>query len=380
METTRRFENDPFRVDGGLGQGRSAVEQVSNPQNPGVVWARKRFFLPERPDPILFKDIQKEISIMKRLKHTHIVQFSGSYICRNLFYVLLTPVAEENLASFFRRTQALAPRSPERTLACRKMLRWPTCLFRALDYVHSMRVRHKDIKPANILIEGDRILLTDFGISNDFLDLTTSKTDGPAGWATWIYAAPEMYHDQRRGRATDIWALGCVVAELCTVASGNTLDEFENHRRGHQRGQLAAAYHTSPFRLFDWMWLLMGSPGPDDQASDQIRKLIQLAFLMLDPDPQRRITSRQIVDLLRDPRYGFFADLADLACDRCNTTWGISPQDIPLHSIFKKNPLRPEALFRPSKENFAEGMPNLWEEIKIRWLDHHIWWVDDALM
>jgi serine/threonine protein kinase len=285
-------------------------------------------------------------------------------------------VADENLASFFRRTQSLPPSSAERTAACWKMLGWAPCLFRALDYVHSMRIRHKDIKPANILIRDDCVYLTDFGISNDFVDLTTSRTDGAAGPATWMYAAPEVDQEQRRGRATDVWALGCVVMELCTVASqDNDLRQFEDHRRAGRSGPLAAAYYASPFRLFDWMWLLMGSPGPDRQAGASICKTLQLAFIMLDPDPQRRVTTRQLVDLLSDPRCVDFHEIGSLACDRCKTTRGMSPQDIPLHSVFKRG--QHGGPFRPPKDGLSVDTPDLWEEIKRRWLLHHIWWANE---
>ena len=40
--------------------------------------------------------------------------------------------------------------------------------FRALSYVHSMSIRHKDIKPANILSEDENVIFTDFGIAHAF--------------------------------------------------------------------------------------------------------------------------------------------------------------------------------------------------------------------
>ena len=374
---TRRFPEDPFRVDRVLGTGRSMVERVYRHDNPSMVFARKRFFIPEKPDPTQLGSIQNEISIMRRLRHSHIVEFRGSYICNNLFFVLLLPVADESLSSYFPRTQGLDPRSQDHALACKAMISWPSCLFRALDYVHSIRIRHKDIKPANILIKSGRVYLTDFGISNDFLNLTTSGTDGAAGACTWMYAAPEIDQDERRGRATDVWALGCVVMELCTVASGeNMLEDFERHRRGGRSGYMASAYQASPFRLFDWMWLLMGSPGRDVQTGELIQKLLQLAFLMLDPDPQRRITTRQLVDLLHDPRCNDFHPVGDMACVGCRNTAGMSPQDIPLHSTFQRT--SNGGVFKPSKEGLSIQTPNLWEEIKLRWLEKHIWWAEET--
>ncbi|CAG2006416.1 unnamed protein product [Fusarium graminearum] len=236
-----------------------------------------------------------------------------------------------------------------------------------------MRIRHKDIKPSNILIKNGRVILTDFGISKDFMDLTTSGTEGAAAAGTWMYMAPEIYEEQRRGRATDVWGLGCVLLELCTILTGEvTLEHFEQHRRAGRRGPLSGAYFTCSFRLFDWIWLLMGSQG---EARVFIGKTLALAFLMLDPDPQRRITTRQLVDLLNDPRCEDFHDIGASACDNCRNTIGMSPQDIPLHSIFKKE--SNGHLVRPTKAGLTAETKHLWEEIKVRWLQNHIWWAED---
>ncbi|KAF2842419.1 hypothetical protein M501DRAFT_988639 [Patellaria atrata CBS 101060] len=53
---------------------------------------------------------------------------------------------------------------------------WRCCLIYAIDYLHEMRIKHKDIKPSNILIGNRRILIANFGISKDVLDQETTAS------------------------------------------------------------------------------------------------------------------------------------------------------------------------------------------------------------
>ena len=57
--------------------------------------------------------------------------------------------------------------------------------------MHDNQIRHKDIKPPNILIEGDEVYITDFGVSIDWSEYGCSTTEGPAEM-TQRYSAPEV--------------------------------------------------------------------------------------------------------------------------------------------------------------------------------------------
>lgn len=47
-----------------------------------------------------------------------------------------------------------------------------------MDYIHEMRVEHKDIKPSNLLVDGNKIYITDFGFSKDMANAGTTGTYG----------------------------------------------------------------------------------------------------------------------------------------------------------------------------------------------------------
>src|SRR5438270_669043 len=86
----------------------------------------------------------------------------------------------------------------------------------ALDHAHQRGVLHRDVKPANILVEGDRLWLTDFGIA--VLARATGRyTVGTVGTAQ--YMAPEQVQGDEVGPAADLYSLGCVIFECLTGES-----------------------------------------------------------------------------------------------------------------------------------------------------------------
>lgn len=81
-----------------------------------------------------------------------------------------------------------------------------------MDYVHSRNIIHRDIKPANILISaGNECILTDFGLSKVVEVATTTQVGSP------IYCAPEILQGMTYTHNVDIWALGCVLQEMCSL-------------------------------------------------------------------------------------------------------------------------------------------------------------------
>lgn len=88
------------------------------------------------------------------------------------------------------------------------------CLAMAVMHIHDvLNIRHRDLKPGQVLISRYGLWLTDFGRSEDFSALNNSKTDGGDLSMTPKYDAPERTLGQGCSRPEDIFALGCTFLE-----------------------------------------------------------------------------------------------------------------------------------------------------------------------
>lgn len=104
----------------------------------------------------------------------------------------------------------------------------------ALDYAHSAGVLHRDVKPANILLERPRpgrpgrVLLADFGIAKALAE-TAHLTQTGMLVASLQYASPEQFDNIELDARADVYALGCTLFHLLTGQipySGTTLPQL----------------------------------------------------------------------------------------------------------------------------------------------------------
>jgi serine/threonine protein kinase len=87
------------------------------------------------------------------------------------------------------------------------------CLLQGLQYMHQRRIRHKDIKPSNILIHHGQVIYTDFGLSFDSSMFENSTTNEITAM-TRRYASPELINGLPRNSSSDVFSLGCVFVEM----------------------------------------------------------------------------------------------------------------------------------------------------------------------
>jgi serine/threonine protein kinase len=110
-------------------------------------------------------------------------------------------------------------------------------LARALAFLHEQGIRHKDIKPSNILVHGGNVLFTDFGLAFDFTDKEGSTTVSMVNGMTPRYCAPEVANYEPRNTSSDIWSLGVVFLEMTAVLKGRTVGYMYEFLEEHGSGQ-----------------------------------------------------------------------------------------------------------------------------------------------
>jgi serine/threonine protein kinase len=215
-------------------------------------------------------DVKRELDILKKLSHKHVVTLLGSYTQNNqnnILGLLLHPVAvcdlgvlldeldeNQNLAwadcseDFKKLMERLGFRDDRHKMR-ERLTRVYGCLANAIQYLHNSDIRHKDIKPQNILLDrNDGLYVTDFGLSRDITDASSSATDGNVR-GTYKYCAPEVAMLEPRGRAADIYSLGCVFLEINTVHRRLSLGAFENFRTRYND----RSYQNNPQKIQEWM-------------------------------------------------------------------------------------------------------------------------------
>ncbi|KAF2498744.1 kinase-like protein [Lophium mytilinum] len=198
------------------------------------------------------KRVQEEVEILRKISgHCHIVRLRHAFAEKRGFCILVEPVAECDLAAFYEH--CAAEKFPGKMI--REIRMWFSCLAHGLEYIHSHRIRHKDIKPQNILVKDGNVLFADFGLAKDFAssDGLSSTTEGYTQ-KTPMYAAPEVHQQGERRYSADIFSLGCVFAELACLLNGGPVSAFYDFRiKSKSYGSETHAFHET-LDLVD-LWL-----------------------------------------------------------------------------------------------------------------------------
>ena len=145
------------------------------------------------------------------------------------------------------------------------------CIASAVTFLHASDIKHKDLKPSNILLSRDGLWLTDFGTATDFSVLTTSVSEnGERG--TPKYFAPEVASFAPSGRSADIFSFGCIMFEIITLYMRHELQVSQRLRKSKDR-----SFQSNLSHIVGWfeedVWI--GSTAADDNLLGLVRWMIE---------------------------------------------------------------------------------------------------------
>ena len=154
---------------------------------------------------------RREIRVATQLQHPNILSVLDSGVTTttggvDLLWFTMPYVRGVNVWERFQHTGAFAPD---------EVVRIGGAVADALAYAHEKGVVHRDIKPDNILLEGERVLVADFGVARAVSDIHEKLTATGMVVGTPTYMSPEQASGDREidGRS-DIFGLACVLYEL----------------------------------------------------------------------------------------------------------------------------------------------------------------------
>jgi len=192
--------NERYTKTRTLGSGAFGEVYEAKDSETNQVVAIKKFGIKSAENGVDFSTI-RELKILQELNHPNIVKFLDVFQRKeNLHLVLeLAPHSLYSLAPVGLSQGAIKTVSRQ--------------LFAGLAYLHRNWVMHRDLSPGNILISPSGVVkITDFGLSKV---LTSQETQHTRFVTTLWYRAPEVLFGTRYyGRAVDLWAAGCILAEL----------------------------------------------------------------------------------------------------------------------------------------------------------------------
>lgn len=185
-----------------LGEGSYGIVFKCRDRDTHSLVAVKRF-VESDDDPAIRKIALREIRLLKNLKHQNLVSLLEVFRKKRRLHLVFEFCEHTVLHELERYPQGC----PENLT---KQITWQT--LQGVAYCHKQGCLHRDIKPENILLTANgTVKLCDFGFAR-MLSPGENYTDYVA---TRWYRAPELLvGDTQYGTPVDVWAIGCVFAEL----------------------------------------------------------------------------------------------------------------------------------------------------------------------
>ena len=197
------------RIEEVLGTGGMGVIYRATELRLGRPVALKLIAAEGASDPALRERFEREARLTASIDHPNVIPVYAAGEEDGHLYLVMRFVPGTDLHRLLRREGRLEPARAARVVAQ---------VADALDAAHAAGLVHRDVKPANVLIAGEHVYLSDFGITR-VQEADTQITDS-GGWVGTVdFMSPEHLRAEPTDARSDVYALGCVLYTALTGAA-----------------------------------------------------------------------------------------------------------------------------------------------------------------
>jgi len=222
-----------YRVESRIGRGGMGVVHLAEHQTLRRRAALKIIAPDLSENPGFRERFLREARIAATLTHPNVVTVYDAGEVDGLLYIAMQYVPGPDLAAILREERRLGPY---------RVLDVGRQVAAALDAAHHHGLIHRDVKPANVLIDGRHAYLTDFGLTKDRGSTAgSSLTRAGEVVGTTHYLAPEQVEGREVDGRADVYALACLIF--------HTLSGEVPFPRDNDMAVLYAHLHDDPPRL-----------------------------------------------------------------------------------------------------------------------------------
>jgi eukaryotic-like serine/threonine-protein kinase len=204
---TGRFMIVRFIAKGGMGEVYEAEDRLLQ----GARIALKTILPQIANDPLLRHRFEQEVLLARQVNHPNLCPVHDIFYSEPLDLLFLTMklIPGETLSARLRK----GPIPAEEGLSILKQM------AAGLDAIHDAGIVHRDIKPNNIMLEGSgaeiKVSITDFGLARAYEGEHSLPGKGIVA-GTPDYMAPELFNGGQPSQASDLFAFGVVLHQVCT--------------------------------------------------------------------------------------------------------------------------------------------------------------------